>query len=101
MLLAAGCAMADAEVEYEDAQPMDIVEQTVVLETIQDKAYVEASLQFTREKHALTEALFVKLDAKEEVEEGPEIPQLQELPHLPVYWAPGTETIVISNNEFF
>lgn len=91
----AGFAMADAEAEYEAAQAMEMAEQTAILESIEDEAYAEAHRQFIRQEHAATEALFAELDA----EEVPELSQAQELPHLPVYTAPGTEIVEISDDE--
>ena len=43
--------------------------------------------------------LFAKLDAEVEAEEVPMLPQAQELPHLPVYPAPGTEIVEISSDN--
>ena len=96
-----GSVMADAEAEYEAAQAMEMVEQTAVHDSILDEVYVEANRQFIGIKQAVMEALFIELDGKAEVEEGPESSQAQELPHFPIYLAPGKETVNISNNSSF
>nr|XP_020171539.1 protein TsetseEP-like [Aegilops tauschii subsp. strangulata] len=64
-----------------------------------DEAYVEANKRFIRQEQAATEVLFVELDMEAWCEEEEEPPEAQELPHLPVYPASGTEIVDIFNDE--
>ena len=44
----AGFGMEDSLAEFEVAQAVEIVEQTTILEYIQDEAYVESNRRFIR-----------------------------------------------------
>ena len=89
--------MEQAEAEFAVAQSDEMAEQQAILESIQDEAYVEANRAFLRREQAESDALFTELAAEIEAEEaGAEQPELQLPPMLP---EPGTEIVVISDEE--
>ena len=45
-----------------------MAEQTAILESIQDEAYVESNRRFLREEQAKTDVLFDELDAEQEAD---------------------------------
>ena len=65
-----GFNMERAEAEFVIAQSDEMAEQQAILESIQDKTYVEANQAFLRPEQAETDALFVELDAEIEGEKA-------------------------------
>ncbi|KAE8789027.1 hypothetical protein D1007_36890 [Hordeum vulgare] len=59
-----------AEAEFVVAQPKEMAEQQVVMDSIRGEAKVEASRQLIRQRRAEVDALFDELDAKIEAEEA-------------------------------
>ena len=95
--------MAKAEAEFAVTLAAEMVEQQVILDSIQDEAYVVANRAFLRQEQAASDALFAELDADiEEDEAGAEQPEPPEEPELqlpPIYTKPGTEIIGISDED--
>ena len=56
------------EAEFYLGESALMAEQTAILESIQDDAYVESNRHFLREEQAKTDALFDELDAEQEAE---------------------------------
>ncbi|KAM3209019.1 hypothetical protein ACQJBY_063605 [Aegilops geniculata] len=56
------------EAEFYLGESALMAEQTAILESIQDEAYVESNRRFLREEQANTDVLFDKLDAEQEAE---------------------------------
>nr|XP_020190653.1 acidic leucine-rich nuclear phosphoprotein 32 family member B-like [Aegilops tauschii subsp. strangulata] len=58
----------DDKVEFYLGEAALMAEQTAILESIQDEAYVESNRRFLREEQAKTDVLFDELDAEQEAE---------------------------------
>ena len=56
------------EAEFYLGESALMAEQTAILESIQDEAYVESNRRFLREEQAKTDVLFDELDAEQEAE---------------------------------
>ena len=56
------------EAEFYLGESALMAEQTAILESIQDEAYVESNRRFLREEHAKIDVLFDELDAEQEAE---------------------------------
>ena len=74
-----------------------MAEQQAILESIQDETYVKANRGFLRRGQAGSDTLFAEFNAEIEAEEARvQQPELQLPPMLP---EPGTDIVVISDEE--
>ena len=94
-----GFTVEEAMAKFTIAQAPEMTEQTTILESIQDGAYVESNRHFIRRELVETDALFDEVEAEMEAVAEAEQPKEAELRLSSMYLEPGTEITDISDEN--
>ncbi|KAI5011671.1 hypothetical protein ZWY2020_013808 [Hordeum vulgare] len=93
----AGFDTKDAMAELAVTKVMEMDEKKVIMESIQNEAYVECHRHFIRQERATTNMLFVEFHEEDGAKvKEPEQSQEPQLRLLPMYLESGTKTVGIT-----
>ena len=76
-----------------------MAEQTTILESMQDVAYVKSNRRFLQQEQSTTDALFDKVEVEMDAEVDAEKPEESELWLPPMYTEVGTKIVDISDED--